>query len=828
MPKTPAKQSVIYNPIALNDWAKNSGFDNILDEFLAVNEGPADGKCLIRVCELMKSTIANSSFWREIEPFKSWVPFLDQVKEDSAQLQRDVGAHLYPPIPTTTAGSGLLHGKITDSQIFAMLLNVHVDPKLRVEYGCLQMHVILSRWRDAKRQSRKLRKAGSQLTPVEVLKLERDHDDRIRVTDHISKAVRDLWQNDYSELLEYLEPGLTPVEFLKHLKRLKKAPTGYLYEEHFKLIRRWCLNRSDARVGGHHRPPENVVRRPTVAKYVGYGNLRVGVNLPAEEGQPSQQSIQKRAGTEDEAIQLGLHPLERSGGDATILSDVEGAENSGEATAISRSKSRHFEINRRLFPWSSDHLRVEEFRRGILPAIVSASQSDSRDDLEIATLLAIMIDTGREADDVLAMPIEEKPNASLCYQKPTPVAGRGSYFWQAIQPDYKTTWNVDDGKEVPHASYLRFPASALVTGLVEKFTRKARFSSGKMFRREEKDYKKALTEWIKSHDLTDRATARRLTNLRWDLLHRSTGGDLAACCLTLGISESIAAVELHYAALHVSEAREMFEKSSRDLWGDHFGSSFADYDDASPDEAGKIVGIRGFPRLETVRDVVKSLREGSREFFAIPVNSFDFVEHAELLNRAVLYATWHQMHAFATRAICDAYQERSLFSTDGISTLRDKDFEDGHKARMVWADPMLLTHMEAIERRLDEIRIETSDKEFPENGSLWFIAGDGTIEEITPTTIAKHLGADFPLPANTPRKVMRYLVRVRGESPEERLSGLSHEEAEVFMGHWWQSREPWSPFSSFDWGAYLANLEHLIPAILTNLGFIWPPEVSVE
>jgi hypothetical protein len=651
----------------------------------------------------------------------------------------------------------------------------------------------------------------------------------VKLSDNIAKTVRDLSLSSFDTLLEHLKPELEPDKFREHLALPSKIPSGYLYQEHFDGIRVWCLKGYGGKIGGHHSSGDSARgRRPTFAEYVGYGDLRLGVNLPVEEGQPGQEAILNRAGSDDETFLLGLHPLERAGGDTTIRTDVNGAGNTGEATAIARSHSRHFEINRRLFPWSNDQLRVEEFRRGILPALAKMCQSDSRDELEIAILLAIMIDTGREADEILAIPIEQNPNTWLCYQTPTHPAERGAYYWAAIEPKYKTTWTVDRDKEIPRASYLRFPASMLVTQLVEKLSKKTKLTSGKMFR-PDKDYKKALSEWIQSHDCTQRATPRRLANLRWESLHQCTSGDLAACCLTLGVGESIAAVELHYAVLHVSEARQKFEESSRHLWGEHFGEAPVDYDDASPEEAWKIIGIRAFPRLETVRGVVTGLREGSRKFFDTPAKNFDFAEHSDLLNRAVLYATWHQMHAFATRAIRDAYQQRSLFSRDGISTLRDKDFEDGHKARMVWADPMLLAHMEAIEQRLDEIRTRTTDRKFPDNGPLWLISDDGMIEEITPTTIAKHLGSDFSFPVNTPRKAMRYLVQDRGgQGRHDGVRGLSHEEAEVYLGHWWQSREPWSPFSSFDWNVYLEKLQHLIPAILKDLGFFWPPEESTE
>lgn len=57
-----------------------------------------------------------------------------------------------------------------------------------------------------------------------------------------------------------------------------------------------------------------------------------------------------------------------------------------------------------------------------------------------------------------------------------------------------------------------------------------------------------------------------------------------------------------------------------------------------------------------------------------------------------------------------------------------------------------------------------------------------------------------------------------------RVQGLSHEEAEVYMGHWWQARESWSPFASFPWDSYLGRLRSLTPSILGNLGFLWPLE----
>jgi hypothetical protein len=57
---------------------------------------------------------------------------------------------------------------------------------------------------------------------------------------------------------------------------------------------------------------------------------------------------------------------------------------------------------------------------------------------------------------------------------------------------------------------------------------------------------------------------------------------------------------------------------------------------------------------------------------------------------------------------------------------------------------------------------------------------------------------------------------------------MSHENAEVYMGHWFFGREPWSPLSSFDYSSYLKLLSHLIPDILLQLGFDWMPPLSAK
>jgi hypothetical protein len=72
---------------------------------------------------------------------------------------------------------------------------------------------------------------------------------------------------------------------------------------------------------------------------------------------------------------------------------------------------------------------------------------------------------------------------------------------------------------------------------------------------------------------------------------------------------------------------------------------------------------------------------------------------------------------------------------------------------------------------------------------------------------------------NTPRKFTRYLLRTKG---------MPHTYAEAFMGHWWHGREPFSPFSSFDCGAYVDSLGKLLPNLIKQLGFDPVPRVRTK
>jgi hypothetical protein len=196
------------------------------------------------------------------------------------------------------------------------------------------------------------------------------------------------------------------------------------------------------------------------------------------------------------------------------------------------------------------------------------------------------------------------------------------------------------------------------------------------------------------------------------------------------------------------------------------------------------------------------LRRGSQSFFGLRLRGFNAAQHAEALNCAVMYVVWHQFFCFGTRAIRSAYQPKAGFSdVTGIGILSDKDYETGYKTRIIVAPERLRRHMEALENRLAELVQLQPELKLETDPPVWLLDENGKPVELTPTTIQSFMNKRFPFPVNTPRKVMRYLLRE---------AGMSHSHAEAFMGHWWHGREPFAPFSSFDFRTLVASLDGIV------------------
>jgi hypothetical protein len=797
--------------------------------------GPRDARCLLYVTKALDRAFTRGKFWTELEPFDGWNEFVDLVNKNAPVLENKYDHVKPPPIKRVDKVGNIkrlnpMYGLIDKHPLWAMLCATHEDedPELRADYAHLQMHILYARWREACHKGKgKAQAIRSILTATGSAR-------QMRVAIPLGKAARALSTRKFSDLLKALEPSNPPELFREHLKTLKEAfasEAGDIFKTIFHHVVKERDARHDGTGGGSPRNP----RREGYPEYIEYDGDRIGIRIERndEDGFNSEAVFQMAtpgppdpADTDEEtrnkeqhqfrspleaATTLGVHAAEL-GNRVKLRSHVPGAKSAGQARHIARARRRSTEIDRDLMPWSSDRLSLREFHKIVIPQLESTLKGTNIPigDLKSATLVAISIDTGRPMKDVVELQIERRAQmAKLSFQPPRGAAEScGIWKWDPVGPDYTSTFDVPRSMEMNRAPALRYRASRLVTELILQYRRMAKFRT-RPFGGDIDHVAEALG-WINRQSGWENVTPARLARLRWQALHEATAGELASSCLILGRQAYLASVELHYAALEMAEAGEKFDESSKALWNEEPANSLP----LAPAEP-TIVGIRAVPKISLVQETVARLQSGSRGFFQIAPRTFDPLRHGNLLNAAVLYAVWHQFFCFATRAIRDAYQERSLFAEGHqVSILADKDFDDHHKTRLIWADKRLLKHMKRIEERLDAVRQRLTNHRFPKNSPLFFLDDGSRALRITPKTVADQLGAEFPFEVNAPRKLMRFLVR---------KAGLSHEEAEVFMGHCWEAREPWSPFSSFDWQRYLARVSAIVPDILEKLGFTWIP-----
>lgn len=808
-----------------------------IDSLLLLSGGPADLRCLLYVAKTLGHAFAGGARWTQHKPFSGWRPLAELLNANASALEGRFPS-LKPPPPSRTDEQGKtvilnpMYGYIDKHPLWAMLCATHEDPNLRTDYALLQMHILYARWREANH------KADEQKRTITDILNAAGRDRQMRVIVDLGKAVRSL--STLTDLLRALDPSQRPRRFREHLEkwtRSLESEAGAIFDEIFHHV----AEERNARHGGQgsKRSKEiRKVRRKSHSEHIEYSGDQVGLAIEDydESGVEAEATFQLAApsGAEDPetdvetqnkeqykftsprdaARRLGVHPAEL-GSQSGIHSKIPGAKSSGQAKHIARAHGRSMEINRSLMPWSSDRLSVREFQTTILPTLESIHDNTDvpSSDLRSAMLVALSIDSGRKMKDVVKLAVEPKLQmAPFSYQPPSQKETCGIWKWDAIGPEYEAIFEVPHGMQMDLAPFLRYPASRLVTKLVDQYRKAAKVRT--VLFDPEVDHVAEALRWIKQQSGWENVTEGRLAQLRWQALHEITAGELASSCLILGVRTHLASVELHYSVLEVTEAREKFDKSSEILWAERAAAIEPPIAADPP-----FVGARAVPKVSLVQEIVGRLQAASKEFFAISPRAFDPQLHSNLLNAAVLYAVWHQFYCFATRSIRNAYQERSLFALGNqVAILGDKDFDDHHKTRLIWAPKPLLKHMRAIEDRLEAIRLRLNDRRFPKNSPLFFL-DDNRALRITPKTVEVQLGAHFPFEVNAPRKLMRFLVR---------KAGLSHEDAEVYLGHWWDAREPWSPFSSFDWLGYLKRLEAIIPDILDGLGFTWIPGEATQ
>ncbi len=808
------------------------------ESFLEVCRPPENLRCLFLVISRLLDAFQAVPSLRDIEPFKNWILLFDLFQANIDEVTRFCGRQVQDGLAQRsqsmrTKKGHPLYGQIEEVPLFAMLCSAHKS--LLKEFGALQLQILHAHWlkvdsfkSEHPNHAGQIREGRSKGTPG-------DRD--IKMSDTAARTVRAILHADLENWLRDVDTTCDPAEFLDELDR-NRPPDKKLRPLHDRIAC-YCVPSYKPGSGG-----SGGARRRSIQNYLcTYSESRFGLltggQMDGRKGgrEPDLEhltarrwhgKVSGRTLTKKEISKLGLSPLELVEDDPTVLASAEGAGTRQEAQEIAFARTRAFEIDRRLFPWNSQAMRVEEFHKHILPHLKSISENEApvdQDHIVAGAVVAVMAETGRNINEVLRLTIDPKLSAEFSYRPPDSSAGEtcGRWKWDSISPPYESEFKNENDLAVDPVNYLTYPASTIVTKIIERcLPFRGDTKSRRLF--PFKGLHRAVRQYLDEYDAYEHFTPTRITNLSWGILHELTGGELASICLLLGRHRPLAQVELFYSILETSEAAGLFAASQEKLWGEQTPDAVTTRSDPDPGKA-EIVGCRAFPHMEKVKETIEWLREGSKEFFNLRLREFKKERDSEILNRAVMYATWHQFFSFGTRAICDAYQKSEEFSEDsGIGVLSDKDFVTGYKTRIIFAPDRLRRHMKALEQRLARLLelqptlgpLVTSPERQDEEQPVWLLDVADRRVELTPTTIQEVMKTKFPLPVNSPRKVIRYLLR---------KAGMSHTHAEAFMGHWWHGREPFSPFSSFDFGEFTQRLRELMPELLeTTLGFNPTPE----
>lgn len=795
---------------------------------------PANFQGLLFASQRLRNVLRHEglpSFWRTIEPFDRWADLFDVFLENASEMERLCGSKAGDGYFRPLGRRSVIHGQMEDYPIFAMVCTVHEDKSLDLLYGGLQLQVLRAHWEKIQSFHSETQRQG-EVNESRKKKDGPSHQNEVKLALEVARAVRKFQPNDLSEWLTTHDPLEPPKSFLEKL--VAQVPQDYETRKLHTILRRYCTPGYLPGSGGRGGQRSSSAKRYLFM--LDYNGQRLGLldDLGSGSEDPKVQPLEhltkhhvrgehNRHLSKKEIFDLGLDPLELSDGEIDVLTAVPKGGNRQEAIEGAHAQIRALEIDHRLYPWGLHAIRLEEFQKEILPHLQDVGQSspsraaDSVGNIAAATAIAIAAETGRTLDQVQRLRVEETLSSPFAYCPATGGHRCGMWKWDVVSPRYKgdltgNERNLENMRKlaVERAGFLIYPASELVTDLIARFTAEHPPKHNLLFPFRPKGFSALVRKWLQKKGVDGRFTLHRISRLIWDLLHVNTGGELASVCLTLGLPHPLAQVELFYAILHEAEAKELFARSTAMLWG-HIPATTRPLPVAPDPEDGKFTGCRAFPKLQVVRRTIQRLREQSEAFFAMPIREFRPAEHRDRLNGAVLYGLWHQFFSFGTRAICDAYQELDAFSEHGgIGILNDKDFANGYKTRMVVAHPNLRGHMQALESKLKKLRTKLPGENDPALGAVWLLDWQNRPVALRPKIIQLILtydNYDFPFPVNTPRKVMRYLLR---------KSGMAHIHSEAYMGHWWHGREPFSPFSSFDFGAYLHDLNGRMGEILTK------------
>jgi hypothetical protein len=325
-----------------------------------------------------------------------------------------------------------LHGIKGEAPLYVNLAMRHEDPALRTRFGSLQLQLIYFHWlkietfREAHPDHVGEIREGRRRDPEE----ERD----IKQADGAARAARSFQPRDLSTWLSSLDTTCDPEDFPGSL--IESRPQGGDARTFHDRIELYCDARYLPGPGGAGGTRQRTVGQ--CLNLVDYMGRRYGMEFDViggggERDDDDQKTLRqehilgrRKPGAPHKhidrksIIKLGLEPLELADGDPAILENIPPKTTRHEAIEGARARSRGFEIDRRLFPFNSQAIRLQEFQDLIVPALkeIARDSSSSTENLVAAAAIAISAETGRSLKELLRLLIEPRLTLSFSFMPP--------------------------------------------------------------------------------------------------------------------------------------------------------------------------------------------------------------------------------------------------------------------------------------------------------------------------------------------------------------------------------------------------------------------------
>jgi hypothetical protein len=581
-------QSPVYQ--LARELACKDGIENEFRWFCALLEAPSDLRWIGLVADnLLKAVTVVPENWGASQLFGSLVRVGVWIESNDVELREIRAAKSLEAAGESSEEP--MHRCWESFPLYTMMCQTQEDPTSRRAYRLLQLQVLAARGRELDKHYGDDLATYIDTYEVFVVSGEKDRaSERIRFSNTAARQVRLLKRSAATTLVDFMQPEFPPETFGSAV--LRKIHNGVPYGPYFgqraRAIARYCKD-SSARAYAHRESHERISARSNFTRgYIEYSPSLVGAYFDeadpddCELNEPANECLLFRTMAPETAELLDEHPDEASNL-GLVATDVASERNgvAPEQMARARASILRLEIDRESLPWSAGQLRPAEIAPTLLStlkriATISRFESEpAREELELAALVAVCLETGRLPERVLTLPIGEDPKNHFSVIHRPREDQAFLWCWKATEPSMKSPHTFVNGKEVSRAEFITNPISATTQKLISNLFRISRPKDKVLFASADIPYEERVRDWLKGIDRGERLTISKIAKMQWSILAQLTANNYTAASMTLGVQHQRARVPLFYALMPVVKAQQLFRTACSRVWGE--ASTDVDY-----------------------------------------------------------------------------------------------------------------------------------------------------------------------------------------------------------------------------------------------------------